>query len=95
MAIKFFNTPEKLWKLINLMLNGAGVTLSIFFLTLLFSVPLGMLAKFPDCPDTGSVTQIIGRICTVYDSVKSIVGRGRYNSFKDDFLAMITSVGTI
>ena len=43
MAIKFFNNPEKLWKLVRLMLDGAGTTLSIFFLTLLFSVPLGML----------------------------------------------------
>ena len=43
MVIKFFNNPEKLWKLVGLMLEGAGTTLSIFFLTLLFSVPLGML----------------------------------------------------
>lgn len=43
MTIKFFNNPEKLWKLVNLMIEGAGTTLSIFFLTLLFSVPLGML----------------------------------------------------
>ena len=43
MAIKFFNNPEKLWKLVALMIDGAGTTLSIFFLTLLFSVPLGML----------------------------------------------------
>jgi len=43
MTIKFFNNPEKLWKLIGLMVEGAGTTLSIFFLTLLFSVPLGML----------------------------------------------------
>lgn len=43
MAIKFFNDPERLWKLVLLMLDGAGVTLSIFFLTLLLSVPLGML----------------------------------------------------
>ena len=43
MTIKFFNDPERLWKLFTLMLDGAGVTLSIFFLTLVFSVPLGML----------------------------------------------------
>jgi polar amino acid transport system permease protein len=43
MTIKFFNNPEKLWKLVTLMIDGAGTTLSIFFLTLLFSVPLGML----------------------------------------------------
>ncbi len=44
MTMKFFNDPERLAKLIGMMLDGAGVTLSIFFLTLLFSVPLGMLA---------------------------------------------------
>ena len=43
MAIKFFNNPEKLLKLVTLMVEGAGTTLSIFFLTLLLSVPLGML----------------------------------------------------
>ncbi len=43
MVIKFFNNPEKLLKLIGLMVDGAGTTLSIFFLTLVFSVPLGML----------------------------------------------------
>jgi len=43
MTIKFFNNPEKLLKLVGLMVEGAGTTLSIFFLTLLFSVPLGML----------------------------------------------------
>ncbi len=31
MTIKFFNDPERLWKLFTLMLDGAGVTLSIFF----------------------------------------------------------------
>lgn len=44
MTMKFFNDPERLTKLIGMMLDGAGVTLSIFFLTLLLSVPLGMLA---------------------------------------------------
>ena len=43
MAIKFFNNPSKLWNLTELLLQGAGVTLSIFFLTLLFAVPLGVL----------------------------------------------------
>ena len=43
MAIKFFNDPSQLWNLTELLLEGAGVTLSIFFLTLLFSVPLGVL----------------------------------------------------
>ena len=44
MTTKFFNDPERLGKLVLLMLDGAGVTLSIFFLTLLFSMPLGILA---------------------------------------------------
>ena len=43
MAIKFFNNPSTLWNLTELLLEGAGVTLSIFFLTLLFAVPLGVL----------------------------------------------------
>ena len=43
MAIKFFNDPSKLWNLTELLLQGAGVTLSLFFLTLLFAVPLGVL----------------------------------------------------
>ena len=43
MTIKFFNDPERLMKLVRMMLEGAGTTLSIFFLTLLFSVPLGLL----------------------------------------------------
>ena len=43
MAIKFFNDPSKIWNITALLLQGAGVTLSIFFLTLLFSVPLGVL----------------------------------------------------
>ena len=43
MAMKFFNNPSKLWNLTELLLEGAGVTLSIFFLTLLFAVPLGVL----------------------------------------------------
>lgn len=43
MAIKFFNDPSKLWNLTELLLEGAGVTLGIFFLTLLFAVPLGVL----------------------------------------------------
>lgn len=43
MTIKFFNDPSRLWNLVQILLSGAGVTLSVFFLTLLFSVPLGML----------------------------------------------------
>lgn len=44
MSIKFFNDPQRLWKLICLMAEGAGVTLRIFFFTLLLALPLGMLA---------------------------------------------------
>ncbi|MEF9878930.1 MAG: amino acid ABC transporter permease [Clostridia bacterium] len=43
MNIQFFNDTDRLWKLIKLLLDGTGTTLGIFFLTLLFSVPLGML----------------------------------------------------
>ena len=44
MTMKFFTDPQRLWGLVGLMLDGAKVTLGIFFLTLLFSLPLGMLA---------------------------------------------------
>lgn len=44
MTIKFFNDPERLRKLVGLMAEGAGVTLRIFFFTLLLALPLGMLA---------------------------------------------------
>ena len=43
MAIKYLNNPEKLWNLIQILLGGTSVTLRIFFLTLLFSIPLGMI----------------------------------------------------
>ena len=43
MVIKFFNNPEKLENLIRLLLQGVGVTGKIFFLTLVFSLPLGLL----------------------------------------------------
>ena len=43
MTIKFFNDPERLWKLILMMLEGTQITLAIFFLTLAFAVPLGLL----------------------------------------------------
>ena len=43
MRMKFFNDPERLWNLVLLMLKGVEVTLSIFFLTLLFAIPLGMI----------------------------------------------------
>jgi len=41
-TLKFFTDSQKLWNLTALMLDGAKTTLSIFFLTLLFSIPLGM-----------------------------------------------------
>lgn len=44
MTIKFFNDPQALAKLFSALLEGTGVTLQIFALTLLFSVPLGVLA---------------------------------------------------
>lgn len=43
MTIKFFNDSSKLLKLVGLMLEGASVTLRIFFFTLVLAVPLGML----------------------------------------------------
>ncbi len=43
MTFQFFSDPRRLWNLTQLMLEGAQVTLSIFFLTLLLSIPLGML----------------------------------------------------
>ncbi len=43
MTLKFFTDPQRLWNLTSLMLEGTKVTLAIFFLTLLLSIPLGML----------------------------------------------------
>lgn len=43
MGIKYLNNPEKLWNLITILGNGVGVTVQIFLLTLLLSIPLGML----------------------------------------------------
>ena len=43
MVIKYFNNPEKLWNLIQILMNGVSMTARIFALTLLFSIPLGML----------------------------------------------------
>ncbi len=41
MKLKFLNDPERLLKLVGLLAEGAGVTLQIFFLTLVLSLPLG------------------------------------------------------
>ena len=43
MNVKFFNDPERLLKLVTLMLEGVQTTLSIFCLTLILSIPLGMI----------------------------------------------------
>jgi len=42
MVIKFFNDPERLLKLVSVLMNGVGMTCAIFALTLVLSVPLGM-----------------------------------------------------
>jgi len=41
--MKYFNHPEKLWALSGILLQGLSVTCRIFALTLIFSIPLGML----------------------------------------------------
>lgn len=43
MLIKYFNDPDKLMNMTGILLGGVGTTVSIFFLTLLLSIPLGML----------------------------------------------------
>lgn len=40
--MRYFNNPEAMMKLIGSMQSGFANTLTIFFLTLLFSIPLGM-----------------------------------------------------
>lgn len=45
MQIKFLNDPQRLWKLVGLLSDGAVVTLQIFFLTLLMALPLGLLVS--------------------------------------------------
>ena len=39
----YFNNPQAMLKLISSMRNGFSATLTIFFLTLVFSIPLGMV----------------------------------------------------
>ena len=41
--MRYFNNPEALLKLLSSMQDGMMNTLSIFFLTLVFSIPLGMV----------------------------------------------------
>ena len=43
MAIQYFNDPERMGKLLEILLEGALTSVQIFALTLLFSIPLGML----------------------------------------------------
>ncbi len=45
MNIKYFNNPEKLLGLAEILLEGVSVTAKIFALTLLLSIPLGMLVS--------------------------------------------------
>lgn len=45
MNIKYFNDPERLLQLVQILLQGAGVTVRVFALTLLFSLPLGVLVS--------------------------------------------------
>ncbi len=45
MAIKFFNDPERMMKLLQILLQGTGVTVQLFLQTLLFSIPLGILVS--------------------------------------------------
>ena len=41
--MKYFNNKEKMWNLIQILLQGLTVTMRIFALTLVLSIPLGML----------------------------------------------------
>ena len=41
--MKYFNNPAKMWNLIQILLQGLSVTVRIFALTLILSIPLGML----------------------------------------------------
>ena len=43
MALKFFNNPERMGKLLKLLLSGLGTTCSIFALVLVLSLPLGLI----------------------------------------------------
>ncbi len=45
MLIKFFNDPARLLKLISLLMSGVGMTAAIFALTLVLSMPLGILVS--------------------------------------------------
>lgn len=45
MQSTFFGDSERLLKLVEILLQGAGVTLKIFALTLVLSIPLGMLVS--------------------------------------------------
>lgn len=44
--MRYLNNPQALGKLLLLLLDGMGTTVQIFALTLLFSLPLGLLVAF-------------------------------------------------
>ena len=43
MLIKYFNDPDKLMGMTGILLSGVGTTVSIFALTLVLAIPVGML----------------------------------------------------
>ena len=43
MVIKFFNDPQRLMKLVSILMGGVSMTCAIFALTLLLSIPLGVV----------------------------------------------------
>ena len=45
MLIKYFNDPGKLLNMTGILLSGVGTTVSIFALTLILSIPLGVLVS--------------------------------------------------
>jgi His/Glu/Gln/Arg/opine family amino acid ABC transporter permease subunit len=45
MLIKYFNDPGKLLNMTGILLGGVGTTVSIFALTLVLSIPLGILVS--------------------------------------------------
>ena len=43
--MKYFNNPDKLWNLVLILLQGLQVTCRIFIITLVLSIPLGMVVS--------------------------------------------------
>ncbi|MDL2207040.1 amino acid ABC transporter permease [Eubacteriales bacterium OttesenSCG-928-N13] len=58
----FFNNPERLWKLAQIMLGGLNNTLSIFAITLVLSLPLGLLIALGRM----SKNKLVSRIVSFY-----------------------------